>query len=180
MNEAPAEVLKEARQKILAMMDLGLSRDTLFNLVATSNPTTATDKPQNISQQQQQSQQSQQQQALSARPADGLIQDVKQEHQPTRPIDSGVSNGMSRLACGTGFLFYFYSISFYFIPVFMMFLLSAFGFSVKKHALCIHLLTLLIMNSASSFKRLLAQAGSLPPPTSHLRFIDELGIIGTC
>jgi hypothetical protein len=125
MNEAPAEVLKEARQKILAMMDLGLSRDTLFNLVATSNPTAATDKSQNTSQQQQQqpSQQSQQQQPLPARPADGLIQDVKQEHQPTRPIDSGVSNGMSRLACVLVLIL----LSFYFVLSYCSFYGVSFG-----------------------------------------------------
>ncbi|SPO07296.1 uncharacterized protein DNG_09990 [Cephalotrichum gorgonifer] len=37
MSEAPADVLKEARQRILGLMDLGISRETLFNLVATSN-----------------------------------------------------------------------------------------------------------------------------------------------
>jgi len=133
MNEAPAEVLKEARQKILAMMDLGLSRDTLFNLVATSNPTTATDKSQNTSQQQQQqpSQQSQQQQPLPARPVDGLIQDVKQENQPTRPIDNGVSNGMSRLACVLAFI----SFLFHFVLLYCSFYGISFGVGGREHTL---------------------------------------------
>lgn len=51
MSEAPADVLKEARQRILGLMDLGISRDTLFNLVATSNPTALAANGSNIPQQ---------------------------------------------------------------------------------------------------------------------------------
>lgn len=51
MSEAPADVLKEARQRILGLMDLGISRDTLFNLVATSNPTSLAANGSNIPQQ---------------------------------------------------------------------------------------------------------------------------------
>ncbi|PKS12394.1 hypothetical protein jhhlp_000598 [Lomentospora prolificans] len=86
MNEAPAEVLKEARQKILAMMDLGLSREALFNLVATSSPTAA-DSPHNASQQQQHQTQQQQQQPLP--------QEVKQEQpqpQQQQPLDNSPVN----------------------------------------------------------------------------------------
>ena len=93
MNEAPAEVLKEARQKILAMMDLGLSREALFNLVATSSPTAA-DSPHNASQQQQHQTQQQQQQPLP--------QEVKQEQpqpQQQQPLDNSPVNGMSILSC---------------------------------------------------------------------------------
>ncbi|CAI4214213.1 unnamed protein product [Parascedosporium putredinis] len=84
MNEAPAEVLKEARQKILAMMDLGLSREALFNLVATSSPT-GPEAPQTMIQQPQQQQQQQpvqqHHQTLLTRPGDGILPEVKQEQQ---------------------------------------------------------------------------------------------------
>lgn len=81
MSEAPADVLKEARQKIMNLMDMGISRDALLNLVATSNPTSPiSSNCSNIPQQ-----------PLPTQSTDEVSREVKTE----RPADDGgLSRGM--------------------------------------------------------------------------------------
>lgn len=81
MTEAPAEVLKEARQKIRGLMDMGISREALMSLVATSNPTSPAANGSNIPQQ-----------PLPTQSTDEVSREVKAE----RPADDGISRGMFR------------------------------------------------------------------------------------
>lgn len=85
MNEAPADVLKDARQKILGLMDMGISRDALLNLVATSNPSSHLPNGSNIPQQ-----------PLPTQSTDEVSREVKTE----RPVDDGgFSRGMHAIQC---------------------------------------------------------------------------------
>ncbi|MBE3045992.1 hypothetical protein IMZ48_26325 [Candidatus Bathyarchaeota archaeon] len=75
MSEAPAEVLKEARQRILGLMGMGISREALMDLVANSSQTSpASNVPQ---------------QPLPTQSTDEVSREVKTE----RPADDG---GLSR------------------------------------------------------------------------------------